>query len=132
LIPEPRLGRGEPAENVDVDTMYGRGGACHCWHGRGPKASSCNSFVLVAAGTRWRSTTVGRSSSGPCGGLWRCRARHVSPAQKTACVAEKKDCDVRAEMGHAKVVVSGREAVVVAMAMKTTEAAESPATASQD
>jgi hypothetical protein len=52
--------------------------------------------------------------------------------KKTACVAEKKDCDVRAEMRHAKVVASGREAVVAAMAMKTTAAAESPATASQD
>jgi hypothetical protein len=62
--------------------MYGRGGACHCWHGRGPKASSCDSFVLVAVSTRWRSMTVGRSSSGSCGGLWRCRARRVSPVQK--------------------------------------------------
>jgi hypothetical protein len=52
--------------------------------------------------------------------------------KKTACVAEKKDCDVRVEMGHAKVVASGREAVVAAMAMKTTVAAESPATENQD
>jgi hypothetical protein len=35
-------------------------------------------------------------------------------------------------MGHAKVVASSREAIVVAMAMKTTAAAESPETASQD
>jgi hypothetical protein len=52
--------------------------------------------------------------------------------KKTVCVAEKKDCDVRAEMGRAKVVASGREAVVAAMAMKTMAAAESPATTSQD
>jgi hypothetical protein len=52
--------------------------------------------------------------------------------QKTACIAKKKDCDIRAEIGHAKVVASGREAVVAAMAMKTTTAAESPATAGQD
>jgi hypothetical protein len=52
--------------------------------------------------------------------------------QSTACVAEKKDCDVRAEIGHAKVVASGREAVVATMAMKTTMAVESPAMAGQD
>jgi hypothetical protein len=48
------------------------------------------------------------------------------------CVTKKKDCDVRAEMGHAKVVALGREDVVAAMAMKTTAAAETPVTASQD
>jgi hypothetical protein len=52
--------------------------------------------------------------------------------KKTACVAEKKDCDIRAEMEHAKVVALGREAVVAAMAMKTTATADSLATASQD
>jgi hypothetical protein len=52
--------------------------------------------------------------------------------KKKVCVTEKKDCDVRAEMGHAKVVALGREDVVAAMAMKTTAAAETPVTASQD
>jgi hypothetical protein len=56
----------------------------------------------------------------------------VAGPKKTACVAEKKDCDVRAAMGHAKVVASGWEAVVATMAMKTTMAVESPATAGQD
>jgi hypothetical protein len=78
---EPRLGRGEPAEDVNIGTTYGRGGACHWRHGRDPKASSCDSFVLMAADTRWR-TVVGRSSSGLCVSLWRCGARRVSPAKK--------------------------------------------------
>jgi hypothetical protein len=52
--------------------------------------------------------------------------------RSTACVAEKKDCDVRAEMGHAEVAASDREAVVAAMVMKTMAVAESSVTVSQD
>jgi hypothetical protein len=52
--------------------------------------------------------------------------------KKTACVAEKKDCDVRAEMGHAEVAASDRVAVMAAMVMKTIAVAESSVTASQD
>jgi hypothetical protein len=44
----------------------------------------------------------------------------------------EEDCGVRAEMGHAEIAVSGREAVVAAVAMKTTAAAETLATSSQD
>jgi hypothetical protein len=45
-------------------------------------------------------------------------------------VCHREDCGVRAEMGHAEITVSGREAVVAAVAMKTTAAAETPTTPS--
>jgi hypothetical protein len=44
----------------------------------------------------------------------------------------EEDGGVRAEMGHADVATSGREAVAAAVVMKTMSAAATPATTSQD